>query len=58
MGIGAGVYFDFATSSFHVPTVLSAPKAATTIAAKIKHNLAAIRMFYSVLKPELCTDGV
>ena len=34
MGIGAGVYFDFATSSFHVPSVLSAPKAATVVIAR------------------------
>jgi hypothetical protein len=33
MGIGAGVYFDFATFSFHVPSVLSAPRAATVVIA-------------------------
>src|ERR1022692_1450249 len=33
-GNGAGVYFDFATFSFHVPSVLSAPKAATVVIAR------------------------
>src|ERR1019366_4195306 len=34
MGIGAGVYFDFATLSFQVPIELSAPKAATVVIAR------------------------
>src|ERR1035437_5217380 len=33
-GNGAGVYFDCATSSFHVPRVLSAPKAAKVVIAR------------------------
>src|ERR1039457_5219685 len=36
MGIGAGVYLDCATFSFHVPIVLSAPKAATVVIARAK----------------------
>src|SRR5580692_2470982 len=35
-GIGSGVDFDFATFSFHVPSVLSAPKAATAATVKIR----------------------
>src|ERR1035437_4683346 len=34
MGIGAGVYFDFATARFQVPMVLSAPNAATVVIAR------------------------
>src|SRR5262245_43224216 len=34
MGSGPGVYFDFSTASFHVPSVLSAPKAATVLIAR------------------------
>src|ERR1019366_2709707 len=33
-GNGAGVYFEFSTFSFHVPSVLSAPKAATVVIAR------------------------
>src|ERR1019366_3289805 len=33
-GIGAGVYFDVSALSFHVPRVLSAPKAATVVIAR------------------------
>jgi hypothetical protein len=37
--MGAGVDFDFATLSFHVPMVLSAPKAATAAIATVRHAL-------------------
>ena len=39
-GIGAGVYVDFATLSFQVPMVLSAPKAATVVIARARSALA------------------
>src|ERR1039458_171138 len=42
MGIGAGVYFDFATFSCHVPSVLSAPKAATVVIARAINALVRI----------------
>src|ERR1700693_1634225 len=38
-GMGAGVYFDYSTFSFQVPIVLSAPRAARAVAAKIKNSL-------------------
>src|ERR1017187_1315193 len=37
-GNGAGVYFDFATFSFHVPIVLSAPKAARAATVNIRET--------------------
>jgi hypothetical protein len=33
-GIGEGVYFDFSGLNFHIPSELSAPKAATVVNAK------------------------
>ena len=42
-GIGAGVYFDFSTFSFHVPRELSAPNAAIVVVARTTSAL--VRMF-------------
>src|SRR5258708_27269204 len=49
-GIGAGVYFDFSTLNFQVPSVLSAPKAATVVITKaMKALMRGLRILFGLL---------